>query len=555
MRIGIYCRISKNKEEGKDRSIDNQKALGIAKAEELGFDYSIYIDEGISGLSDKIEERPQFEKLLSDITSGILSAVFAFDQSRFERNPQVRFLINNIFKQYNISYFTHVDGKVDLFDPQSEFFGDIVSVINKYQVTMTKIKVKSVLKQRALEAKSHGIIPYGYTKDSNGYFVIDNEEAAIVKRIFDFSLNGIGTRTIASILNKEEVKTRYNKISKGTLTFENKYTKQKTTINKDDIKWSGNTIRHIIINPFYKGQRNYNGLIINVPAIIEPQYFDKVNSNLVNNRNNSGKKVVHRYLLKGLIRCGVCGRNMYGRARVSKKDYSYMCSSKRISANSCGNRSINIDKIENFIWFNLFSKDGFTERIESDFLQKGNLKETCRLESENLIKTISALSNEKQKAIDLTLKGIITDIELANLLRRIETQINESKIRLAEVNNTISNIETGEALISSYKHKYIEYTNLTSFIQKQRVVNEFIRNIVLTSIENRYYELKIEFRLPIEAEIWQTMDFSDSMFLRLENIEEGKEKAFGLLPPRISIPEDSTFQERFAKKLKRQGHI
>jgi len=176
MKLGIYCRISRIK-DGNDLSIQDQKQKGIKKANDLSLPYELYVDEGISGASDKIEDRPEFERFISDVSTGKLSAVYAYDQSRFERNPQVRFLINDIFKKNRISYYTELDGEVDLNDPQAEFFGDLLSVINKYHVTLTKIKVKSALRSRVKSGKAHSILPYGYTKNENSSLVIDNEEA------------------------------------------------------------------------------------------------------------------------------------------------------------------------------------------------------------------------------------------------------------------------------------------------------------------------------------------------------------------------------------------
>ena len=133
--FGIYCRISKEKEEGKDRSINDQKLLGIELSNSLKIPYQIYIDEGISG-TNEIKDRPQFSKLLEDIEEGIITHVYTYDQSRLERNPQVRFVLKKLLKENNIQLFTE-SGQVDLHDDESEMFGDIISIMNSYYVRMT----------------------------------------------------------------------------------------------------------------------------------------------------------------------------------------------------------------------------------------------------------------------------------------------------------------------------------------------------------------------------------------------------------------------------------
>ena len=547
--LGIYCRISRLKEDGKDRSIEDLKLLGIDKAKELGIEYKLFIDEGISGYGDKIEDRPEFEKLLADITNGSISAVFAYDQSRFERNPQVRFVVNNVFKEYKVKYYTQVDGEVDLFDPQAEFFGDILSVINKFQVTMTKIKVKSVLKRRALDGKAHGIVPYGYMRDENGMLIIDPVESLIVKKIFELSLNGIGTRSIATILNNEGTPTRYKKIGKGTITVKNKYTKKLTTREKSEVQWAGNSIRGIITNPIYKGERSFGGIKISVPALLDEVYFEKVNANLKANMNNSGKKVVHQYLLKGLLRCGVCGRNMYGRARLNKHDYTYICSSKRDKSKNCGNRSINIDKIENFIWENLFYKEGFTDRLEKEFAPSLNKLQAINIELDFIEKSIASISAEKSKAIDLAIKGLIDESEFRVISRRLDIQLKENKLKLNEISKTKSSLLEGENLIKQYRSEFVDLTKLTTFSQKQKVINDFLENIEIVFNAGKY-EIMIEYKHGMGEEYWESSNSVDPIFIRTIHFEDGYEDIDSIIPRSLKNPQDLTGMSKVVKKIR-----
>ena len=79
--LGIYCRISRLKEEGKDRSIDDQQKTGIEFAEKNNLEYKVYIDEGLSG-TKPVNERPALSEMLDGIADGLITSVFVYDQSR-----------------------------------------------------------------------------------------------------------------------------------------------------------------------------------------------------------------------------------------------------------------------------------------------------------------------------------------------------------------------------------------------------------------------------------------------------------------------------------------
>jgi DNA invertase Pin-like site-specific DNA recombinase len=127
--IGLYCRISKQKEDGKDRSIEDQKQTGIELANKLGLSYDVYIDEGFSG-SLPIDKRPALNTLIDDIYSGKITAVYCYDQSRLERSLEARFAIAKVFNDENIDLYT-ANGIVGK-DEETELIGNVFSLINGF---------------------------------------------------------------------------------------------------------------------------------------------------------------------------------------------------------------------------------------------------------------------------------------------------------------------------------------------------------------------------------------------------------------------------------------
>lgn len=474
--LGIYCRISQDKEEGENKSIRNQKDLGIDMATKLGLSYQIYIDEGISGTIADIHGRPGLSELVGDISSKKLSAVFVTDQSRLERNPRVAYALKDIFLKHGTRLYD-TTGEIDQKDPQVDFISNITSIINEFYVKNTQRKIKEVLKQKVKQGKIHGIVPYGFNSDDKGFMIIDDEESKIVLRVYELSLNGIGTDRIAKILNKEGIPTRYNKYGQGTLTIVDRYNKKlKKTINKSEIKWAGKTVQGMIKNTVYYGERTFSGDIYSCPKIMSKSFWEKVNLNLSKNKNNKGKIVEHKYMLKGIIKCGRCGRNMYGRTRVNKKDNYYMCSSKRYPSENCGVRSINIDIIENFIWQQFFQNDILLNSLKEYFSQFDDKKEELQEKVKQLNKELNKFLIERSNAVRLVLKGVLKEDDVVLELKRIDGAKVDIEIRKDKFLEELQTLDNSENILENVK-------NSTDLAKNTNVSWNDRRNLIRTHIE------------------------------------------------------------------------
>ena len=397
--LAIYTRLSK--EDKDSASIQNQIREGKEFASKLNVGYKLYNEgEGVSGGAE-IKDRPQLFGLLQDIRSNDIDKVWFRSQNRLERNSSTYAIFISEAQKYKVDVYFN-DKLLDFDNPSDNLLGTITSAVNQYQKDLQASQTKRTLKDNVKEGKVWSVVAYGY-KSENGFLAIDEDESLIVKRVFNESLKGVGTRKIAEIFNNEGILTRYNKIGKGTIQKTNKQTKKVTKSITKDIDWAGNTIRNIITNTLYKGERKFSGDVYESPIIINPILWQEVNDNLKKNRNNSGKKVDHKYLLKGKLICSKCGRNYYGKRRADLSDNFYMCSSKRIKNQNCGNRSINIEILDRLVWHTV--------------LREGTLKEHI---IDQHSKTLNTTSNNKlitkrdwlKDQLNITNKKITNSIEL-----------------------------------------------------------------------------------------------------------------------------------------------
>lgn len=480
--LAIYTRLSR--EDEKSNSIYNQQREGKAFALDNGFtNYRIYNEgEGVSGGAD-IKDRPEFAQLIEDIIKDEVKAIWVRDQNRIERNQLTFHYFVDLIQKKNINVY--IAGKlIDYRDPETFFRTSLDSLFNTKKRIEQSISTKRALHGNLKEGKARGgILAYGYTTDDNRYVIIDEDEAEIVKLIYDLSLQGNGSNKIAKILNESNIPTRYSKMD-GTITFTHKDTKKKTTVDKKNIKWAGATVMGILKNENYKGitylgkgreRKSYP-----YPIIIEPSYWDKIKKNLPKNRNNSGKKVEYKYLLKGIIRCGKCGRNYVGRSRMPKegtnyrKDHAYKCSSTRTGYVTCGNRGINITKIESYLvkaltqtWHIKY----LFENIDKDDTLKVLNKQLKDLEKEN-----NSFKKKEDRLYKLLINEALQEDE------RMIDEYNRAKTKrknlITQINNLKNRIEVEKANDKK--------SNLSELISKVRIKNNFtsIREVVVELYEN-----------------------------------------------------------------------
>ena len=503
--LGIYCRISKNREGQK--SIKEQRLQGEEFAKRNSFDYKIYIDEGISGGGDT-DKRIAFTALINDIESNVIKKVFLSNQDRLEREEVTWFKFANLILEKDIDLYE--DGiLIDLDNAGVYFSRGVMSQANAFYRKGLSKKIKQVLHRNLSEGKVQSIPNYGYKKGIDNLMVIDEEQSEVIKRIYDLSLNGIGTNKIAELLNKDGIKTKYN-LLKGTISVKNKYTNEITTRNKSEVTWNGGTIRNFITNTTYKGIRTFGGIDYNCAAIFDEIYWNKVNNNLKANSNNSGKVATYNYLLKGLLRCGKCGRNYYGKKRADNSDNFYMCSSKRKNQENCGNRSININVLDMLIWSKFVSDGKLLELIKShyDSLKNSNIVDEIESEIKENVKELKLAEDGKSYFLDLVEKKKIDIEDIKGKMTEFNSKINTCKGKIGNLNSQLDSIlksttEDANDLINIPKlsfndrvvvlKKYIK--DIRIYYDKPNYYIEILFNIV--NMDNTLYLLKDNYKFAV----------------------------------------------------------
>ncbi len=521
--IGIYTRISGNKEDGKDTSIEIQSELGIAFAKRISLPYKLYSDIGISGAKDEIEDRPEFALLLADIKKDIITGVWVLEQARLERSPSVWQLFQLIAIDKKIKYYPN-SVETDLSDPMIQFSTGILSLVNRLYSQLTRQKVNYTFDKRASEGFTHGITPFGYNKGADGKFEINQEEADVVRKIFALSLEGNGTYTIAKLLNKEGIKTKYNKVKppKKAIKRKDSYTGVITIHDKNKILWRGNVIYDMLRNTTYKGTRTWNKpkrisgkekainksktvIQVEVPPIISVELWDNVNRNLVKNKKNAGRRSEFKYLLNGLISCGCCGKEYRGKKRISNKDSAYKC----VAIGNCkDSRGISIIRFENFIINHLFLNKNLKELIADLPINEEHgvvLKQQLTKSEQELDKKVRL----KNRYLDWQEDEIASnDSDLLKKFNEVTRDIENLKLKIDTLKQQIIESDIGKV---KFDKAISEYKLTTGFDDTKRLIHSLVERIKVNHKKlerGGVYFIEIKYKGFEEASLFTTDWFS-----------------------------------------------
>ena len=503
--LGIYTRLSSDDDKG--NSIENQLREGREFALGNGFEknYVIYDEgEGVSGRRD-IKDRPQLDKLMKDIVVGKVTAVWMRNQNRLERNSNTFHLFAATAKKAKVDVYFGDKGKVDFNDPAGFLQSSIASAVNQYQAELTGLQVKKVLKDNVSEGKVVGGIPFGFKKGDNKMLVVCPKNSEIIKQTFDDYLDGMGTTLIAEKLNKMAI----------------------PTLSKKTKKWTDSTILYILKNELYIGKRKYGGKTYPITPIVQRSIFDRVQAKIGNSGTKKGKKTGYKYLLNGLLVCGVCGEPFLGRSQSHRGYFYYICKNHRYKDLRCSNRSVKMEHLDDLIWRSVFSDSILFDEVKKMYRDGDNEQKKRELQEQS--KTLDS-EYEKSQTITRRIKdgyeeGIYTLSESKQRLRKVELQMLELQDKLYRVNEEISMISNERKLIEDmrkdfpfltggkYNKLWKEYGMLldadtvdkeriqasVGFKEKQNIIQKYIEFIELTYLEKDIeFKIVVSFKIPIK---------------------------------------------------------
>ena len=542
-RTAIYIRISTSHQQTdrqKEELLDYAKRSGIAVGEE-----DIYVDI-ISGFKEG-ETRPNYGILKRKVEDGEYQQILFSEFSRLDRKP------SNLLK--SIEYYQSKDVHLffkkqnlwvrDKSDLSTSIMISVLAVMSQYEIELFVARgidgKVSAIKNRGIS--QGGFTAYGYeSTDIEKKLVINEEEAEVVRRVFQYYKNGASSLEIIDRLNAEGIPTPYKK------RFEVSDKKRKAkglavkdrSINLDELKWRPSTLNRLIKNPLYIGRRKFtyhepdpsnplpahkrdNRKVLHEIDVYEPELciidedtFNEVQRIIEEKRFNKNLGVRHENLLKHLMRCGDCGsRYSVGGGMEDRKYKCYGTVNRKDKRRTCeSGAEMQMKRLDGLVlqlcltkFANYNIEQEVSEKIEqidneirekTGLIAKNEAKFKSETDAKNAFigKVLRLVADEEQAGIQINEETErckkITD-ELQKAIIRTKGEVTNLKMRKA----SLEKMKTDTNLMAKQNEIRTDRTLVKEY------VNEFISEITLHRMTKAWSLVIVHF---IDGgEMWGTM--------------------------------------------------
>ena len=502
----LYERLSRDDNmDGESYSIGNQKKLLIKVAKEKGYTNLVhFFDDGISGVT---MDRPGFADMIQQLEQGKAAAVFVKDLSRLGRNYiEVGRLTEEFFPNHDIRLVA-VSDNIDTDEGENEL-APIRNLFNEWYARDISKKRRISNKIKGNAGEPMGQPPYGYIKDPENpkRWIVDEEAAQVVRRIYRMTLEGVGTEQIAAKLEEDGVLTpRAYWQSKGI----NRPGKVKdlppTHWNSSSVikmlsvqEYCGDILNFKTYSKSYKNKKRLendreNWAIfkdVHEP-IIERAVFEQVQQKRGKMRKRQAKDG-ERSMFSGLLVCADCGSNLHFHFNQGNPEIKYFnCSNYKGNRGTCDSTHyVRVDFLEQVVLGEIRRLTKYAGLYEDDFLKEvighsRQAEETERRLKEKELKSLLARDDELdglfERIYEDNVSGKLSDDRFAKMSRRYEEEQKELSEKIKKLRSEIekqSSRATSTDMFVSIVRKYTRARKLTP-----RMLNELVEKIEVYNAE------------------------------------------------------------------------
>ena len=516
----LYCRLSKDDElVGDSNSIVHQKEMLAKYAKEHGFtNTEFYVDDGYSGTNFN---RPDFQRMMSDVEEGKIGTVIVKDMSRFGRDYiMVGYYTEIYFGNCNVRFIAVNDG-VDSNVQTENDLTPFKNVFNEWYAKDTSKKIRAVFKAKGNSGKHlSSNPPFGYIKDPNDKekWIVDEEAAETVKRIFQMFVDGMRMPEIARKLTEEKVETpqlynlhRGRKIHRLS-EFPEIWSVASVKGILDQIAYAGHTVNFQTTKKSFKNKKQ-----VRLPKdqwvicentqepIIDGKTFETVQQ--MRKTKRAYTKFNEPNMFSGLLYCADCGNRLtIQRVAKHRNMDNFTCATYRKKKKGlCSSHRILVSDLERVVQCDLHKVCEYVILHEKEFVDEylsGSKKETEKFQTRGKaeLKRLSDRQDEIgriiRKLYEDNLNGRITDERFDYLVKSYEDEGQELKRQMQDLKRSLTNSEQNEEKLSKFIKMVKTYSEIRELTPE--ILNSFVEKIIISETEwyagRKMQEVKIIYK-------------------------------------------------------------
>lgn len=517
----LYCRLSRDDElNGDSNSIVHQKEILSAYAEKHGFgNTKFYVDDGYSGTNFN---RPDFQRMMDDVNSGIIGTIIVKDMSRFGRDYiMVGYYTEILLPQMDIRFIA-VNDNVDSENQADNDFTPFRNIINEWYAKDTSKKIRSVLKAKGNSGKHLSVIPpFGYKKDptNKDKWLIDEDAAQIVRKIFRMYLDGNNMGSIARKLTGEGVETP--KLYAGnrgikhykTATYPEIWSRISVEYILSNYEYTGSTVNFKTKRKSFKNKKQwiqakedwavFEGT---QEAIIDKETFETVQK--MRGTKRAYTKFNEVNIFSGLLYFADCkGKMTIRRRKDDRRKDAFIClTHRKKKKNLCTEHAIKVSALEQIVLEDIRKVCGYVRRYEQEFVEdyrKCSTRDSAKLQTaaRNELKKAENRLSEIEKIIvklyEEKVCGTMSEERFELLAKNYETEQAELKQKVERLKTNLSATEESEKNVAKFIAIVKSYTEVTELMPE--ILNSFIDKIYIGKPERingqRVQDVRIVYKL------------------------------------------------------------
>jgi site-specific DNA recombinase len=529
MAVAVYVRVS-TEEQRERQSIVTQREFGDRFCALHGHEvFRVYPDDGVSG-TIPIELRPGGSDLLRDARSKRFDQILVYRLDRLGRDT--RLILNAVaeFEKCGV----RVKSMTEEFDTATATGRLMLTLLSGFAA-----HERDVIRERSVAGTNRkaesgvwlgGVVPYGYIKEGvkgqlriavNGAPIpgLDLSEAEVVRTIYRMcAVEQQSCQRIADFLNRVGIpcgSAENSKVEGGK--------RQRRTASV----WRPSHVRNMIVNRTYMGEHLFGKRSKNrgrkviaraVPAIVSEQDWLRAQEVLHSNQLIPLRKRDNPYLLRGLIKCGLCGLTFSGmRTKAPQRGHYYRCNGRQqarglygLSGRKCPAKSLNGDYVERVVWADiecfLRNPGEIVEKLRERLAAQDGDRPRKQKELDSILERLRDKTGERDRVLGLFRRGRIDDATLDQQLDMIDAEAAGLQAEVEVRSRALSAVDQAAQLRSAEELLLALRKRLDGPVApelKRRIVETLVESIQANTVEKwgvQQTELVITYRFSEPSE-------------------------------------------------------